>query len=284
MKKEYTDAVKAILARPLTGTGGGIPLTKGEVLMLFADGYAGDGPDLLDVRSQGYGDDDDWDGLTKEDVGGGDEDDDTENFYVADDWAPFELFPDEFWKNAPVETAQDGPGTYEVRYREIQEHVCHVRAESREDAREQFENDNSVDYMQPVDLPEKFFMAVTDKVYGEDGNRIEKHVKLDTGETARVIAENSVVGFGEIVEDDDDEQEGSEYAITISNREGDWDEKFESLAEAQAACGDPGFKGIDCYIYKLGDWGENEYVEHRLVTDDTLIITDNKGNVRSVTR
>ena len=70
MKKagEYPDVVQTILARPLNGAGGSIPLTRGEVAMLFLDGYAGDGPDLLDIRSQGYGDDDDWDGLTTEDV------------------------------------------------------------------------------------------------------------------------------------------------------------------------------------------------------------------------
>lgn len=66
--RDYPDVVKTILARPLTGAGGGIPLTRGEVAMLFLDGYAGDGRGLLDIRSQGYGDDDDWDGLTYDDV------------------------------------------------------------------------------------------------------------------------------------------------------------------------------------------------------------------------
>jgi hypothetical protein len=66
--KEYSDVVKTILARPRNGSGGGIPLTRGEVAMLFLDGHAGDGPELLDIRSQGYGDDYDWDGLTVEDV------------------------------------------------------------------------------------------------------------------------------------------------------------------------------------------------------------------------
>ena len=57
--REYPDVVQTILARPRTGSGGGIPLTRGEVAMLFLDGYAGDGPGLLDIRSQGYGGDDD---------------------------------------------------------------------------------------------------------------------------------------------------------------------------------------------------------------------------------
>lgn len=63
MKREYPDVVRTILARPRNGSGGGIPLTRGEVAMLFLDGYAGDGPGLFDIRSQGYGEDDDWDGL-----------------------------------------------------------------------------------------------------------------------------------------------------------------------------------------------------------------------------
>lgn len=84
----YSDVVRTILARPHIGDGGGIPLTRGEVAMLFLDGYAGDGPNLLDVRSQGYGDDDDWDGLTTEDVL---EDEDTA--FVWTKWEPIELWP-----------------------------------------------------------------------------------------------------------------------------------------------------------------------------------------------
>ena len=54
----YSDVVKTILARPQSGAGGGIPLTRGEVAMLFLDGYAGDRHGfLLDIRSQGYGED-----------------------------------------------------------------------------------------------------------------------------------------------------------------------------------------------------------------------------------
>ena len=67
-KKRYSDVVQTILKRPRTGTGGGISLTRGEVAMLFLDGYAGDGRGLLDIRSQGYGEDDDWDGLTSDDI------------------------------------------------------------------------------------------------------------------------------------------------------------------------------------------------------------------------
>ena len=85
----YSDVVRTILARPQSGSGGGIPLTRGEVAMLFLDGYAGDGPKLLDIRSQGYGEDDDWDGLTNEDVL---EDEDTA--FVWTKWEPLELWPD----------------------------------------------------------------------------------------------------------------------------------------------------------------------------------------------
>jgi hypothetical protein len=85
-KKPYSDVVKTILKRPRNGTGGGIPLTRGEVAMLFLDGYAGDHPNLLDIRSQGYGDDTAWDGLTTDDVL---EDDNTA--FVWSKWEPLEL-------------------------------------------------------------------------------------------------------------------------------------------------------------------------------------------------
>ena len=84
---KYPDVIETILKRPNTGAGGGIPLTRGEVAMLFIDGYAGDGPGLLDIRSRGYGDDDDWDGLTAEDVL---EDEDTA--FVWTKWEPLELW------------------------------------------------------------------------------------------------------------------------------------------------------------------------------------------------
>ncbi len=87
--KNYTDVVQTILARPKTGVGGGIPLTRGEVAMLFLDGYAGDGPGLLDVRSQGYGEDDDWDGLSREEIL-----EDSDTAFVWTKWEPLELWPD----------------------------------------------------------------------------------------------------------------------------------------------------------------------------------------------
>ncbi|MBX3283277.1 MAG: hypothetical protein KF756_12450 [Acidobacteria bacterium] len=89
---EYSDTVKGILARPRNGSGGGIPITRGEAAMLFLDGYAGDGPNLLDVRSQGYGDDQDWHGLTREDVFGPDQDSDTA--FIWSRWEPLEIWPD----------------------------------------------------------------------------------------------------------------------------------------------------------------------------------------------
>jgi len=85
----YSDVVRTILARDQNGDGGGIPLTRGEVAMLFLDGYAGDCPGLFDIRSQGYGDDNLWDGLTTEDVL---ENEDTA--FVWTKWEPLELWPD----------------------------------------------------------------------------------------------------------------------------------------------------------------------------------------------
>ena len=87
-KKPYSDVVRTILNRPRNGAGGGIPLTRGEVAMLFLDGYAGDDKDLLDIRSQGYGEDNDWHGLTEDDIL---EDDDTA--FVWSKWEPLELWP-----------------------------------------------------------------------------------------------------------------------------------------------------------------------------------------------
>lgn len=88
IRSDYPDVVQIILARPRNGSGGGIPLTRGEVAMLFLDGYAGDGPDLLDIRSQGYGDDYDWDGLTVDDVI-----EDENTAFVWEKWEPLELWP-----------------------------------------------------------------------------------------------------------------------------------------------------------------------------------------------
>ena len=88
--REYPDVIQTILARPQTGPGGGIPLTRGEVAMLFMDGYAGDGPGLLDIRSQGYGSDNDWDGLTHEDIFSTAEGSDAT--FVWTKWEPLELW------------------------------------------------------------------------------------------------------------------------------------------------------------------------------------------------
>lgn len=87
--EEFSDVVRTILNRPRTGSGGGIPLTRGEVAMLFLDGYAGDGPGLLDIRSQGYGEDNDWDGLTPDDVIA-----EPDTAFVWFKWEPLELWPD----------------------------------------------------------------------------------------------------------------------------------------------------------------------------------------------
>lgn len=83
-----SDVLETILLRPRQGRGGGIPLTRGEVAMLFLDGYAGDRPRLLDIRSQGYGDDADWIGLTTEDVLV-----DEDTALVSTKWEPLELWP-----------------------------------------------------------------------------------------------------------------------------------------------------------------------------------------------
>lgn len=85
--KRPSDVVQTILARPRNGPGGGIPLTRGEVAMLFLDGYAGDAPGLLDIRSQGYGEDSDWDGLTHDDVL-----DEPHTAFVWIKWEPLELW------------------------------------------------------------------------------------------------------------------------------------------------------------------------------------------------
>ena len=89
MKKltDYPDVVQTILARPRNGSGGGIPLTRGEVAMLFLDGHAGDHPNLLDIRSQGYGTDNNWDGLTEDDVL-----EDPDTAFVWQNWEPLELW------------------------------------------------------------------------------------------------------------------------------------------------------------------------------------------------
>lgn len=83
----YPHIIQIILSRPRVGEGGGIPLTRGEVAMLFLDGYAGDGLGLLDVRSKGYGDDELWDGLTADDVLP-----DEDTAFVWQKWEPFELW------------------------------------------------------------------------------------------------------------------------------------------------------------------------------------------------
>jgi hypothetical protein len=92
--RDYPDVVRTILAPPRTGAGCGIPLTRGEVAMLFMDGYAGDGPGLLDIRSQGYGDDNDWDGLTYDDVLDNTDEMPGEAAFVWTKWEPLELWPD----------------------------------------------------------------------------------------------------------------------------------------------------------------------------------------------
>lgn len=86
-KKKHSDVVKTILRRPRNGDGGGIRLTRGEVAMLFLDGYAGDHPNLLDIRSQGYGEDNLWDGLTQDDVL-----QDHDTAFVWSKWEPLELW------------------------------------------------------------------------------------------------------------------------------------------------------------------------------------------------
>ena len=91
-RSKPSDVVQTILARPRTGTGGGIPLTRGEVAMLFLDGHAGDGPGLLDIRSQGYGEDDDWDGLTYDDVLNNTDELPGEAAFVWTKWEPLELW------------------------------------------------------------------------------------------------------------------------------------------------------------------------------------------------
>ena len=89
--EDYPDVVQTILKRKERGSGGGIGLTRGEVAMLFMDGYAGDGPDLLAVYSHGYGDGPCWYGLTDEDVL---DIECTDTAFVWTKWEPLELWPD----------------------------------------------------------------------------------------------------------------------------------------------------------------------------------------------
>jgi hypothetical protein len=93
---DYSDVVQTILNRAERGPGGGIPLSRGEVAMLFLDGHAGDHPDLLDIRSQGYGEDSDWDGLTHDDIFSCDEGPDAA--FVWSKWEPLELWPNSLFK------------------------------------------------------------------------------------------------------------------------------------------------------------------------------------------
>ncbi len=53
--------------------------------MIFLDGR----PWLLDIRSQGYGEDNNWNGLTHEDVL-----QDPDTTFVWSKWEPLELWPD----------------------------------------------------------------------------------------------------------------------------------------------------------------------------------------------
>lgn len=96
-KRRFPDVVQTILARPRNGTGGGIPLSRGEVAMLFLDGHAGDAPGLLDIRSQGYGEDDMWDGLTYDDVLNNTNEPPGESAFVWTKWEPLEL-----WTEMPI--------------------------------------------------------------------------------------------------------------------------------------------------------------------------------------
>jgi hypothetical protein len=108
-RRTYPDIIQTILARPLNGAGGGIPLTHGEVVILFLDNYAGDvgspparggvakgrgGGRFLDFRSQGYSKDDDWGGLTYDDVLDNTEELPGEATFVWTKWEPLELWFD----------------------------------------------------------------------------------------------------------------------------------------------------------------------------------------------
>ena len=64
--------------------------------MLFLDGYAGDAHGLLDIRSRGYGEDDQWDGLTLDDVL-----EDENTAFVWTKWEPLELWPDYIAMHGP---------------------------------------------------------------------------------------------------------------------------------------------------------------------------------------
>lgn len=57
------------------------------------------------------------------------------------------------------------------------------------------------------------------------------------------------------------------------------DQCFDTLEDAQDACGSPTFQGLDCYISGRTEYGDREYIEKRLVTDTTLYVTGKDGRI-----
>lgn len=87
--------LRAVLARPRAESGPDVAawrLRRAEVLYFFAMGYAGDGPQFLDIRSQGHGYARSAVRLTPDDIGYPN----GEDYYLAADWGPFELW---LWNN-----------------------------------------------------------------------------------------------------------------------------------------------------------------------------------------
>ena len=71
--------------------------------------------------------------------------------------------------------------------------------------------------------------------------------------------------------------EYKEYGVGIYPD--DLDMCFEALDEAQDACSDSYFFGLDCYIYGIDRYGSRTYIEKRLATDNALFVTDSNGRI-----
>lgn len=71
--------------------------------------------------------------------------------------------------------------------------------------------------------------------------------------------------------------EYKEYGVGIYPD--DLDRMFDDLEEAQDACSNPMFRGLDCYIYGIDRYGSRTYIEKRLATDNALFVTDSNGRI-----
>jgi len=73
--------------------------------------------------------------------------------------------------------------------------------------------------------------------------------------------------------------EYKEYGVGIYPE--DLDARFDELKDAQSACSDSMFHGLDCYIYGIDRYGSYTYIEKRLATDNAIYISDVNGRIRT---